>query len=116
MRDVEAGPEQDTWDEWEPDTPSPSHPATHEPEEAEEDPFADLGMAPVVTKTVRHNVVSRVAYPHFPTCLHQAACPTPPSLHHAGIRVEGEEQAHLVALCYECRGGDTARWGRRGVG
>ncbi|KAL1528821.1 hypothetical protein AB1Y20_010144 [Prymnesium parvum] len=64
VHDIEGGAELDeVWDEWDLDQSvqlscaAASEPPA-EPAPAEVDPFADLGMAPVVRKTVRHNAVS----------------------------------------------------------
>lgn len=56
---MEAGDGADAdWDDWEPDTADTAV-AAEEPAaaEEEEDPFASMGMAPVVTKTRRHSAV-----------------------------------------------------------
>ena len=48
------------WDEWDPAPEEEPIAASGEVEEeppVEEDPFADMGMAPVVAKTKRHTAV-----------------------------------------------------------
>lgn len=61
--DIEGGSAIDeVWDDWEPDAARPAASTTEtqqqvEQQPPEEDPFADLGMTPVVTKTRRHNAV-----------------------------------------------------------
>lgn len=58
---MEAGAADEQWDDWEPE-PEVAAVASGPPEDSEQppeedDPFAGLGMAPVVAKTKRHAAV-----------------------------------------------------------